>query len=93
MTNKCGHKISVLNLGSKSKKAYYGIFLKYFFKKEIKESKTSTSSFLVLKAKYYNSKTTFAFFFIKLSKGAKSILSLDFKLMDMTKFNALFNNQ
>lgn len=86
-------KWRVLNLGSKSKKAYYEIFKIYFIKKEIKESKTSTFSFLVLEDKYYNSKTTFAFSSIKFSKGAKLILSLNFQLMNMTKFNASFNNQ
>jgi hypothetical protein len=66
----------------------------FFLKKEIKKSKTPTTSlFLVLEAKHYNSKTTFAFSSIKLSKRAKSILSLNFKFTNMTKFDASFNNQ
>jgi hypothetical protein len=86
-------KGKVLNLGSKSKKAYCEIKKIYFLKKEIKKSKTPTSLFLVLEAKHYNSKTTFAFSSIKLSKRTKSILSLNFKLTNMTKFDASFNNQ
>jgi len=82
----------VLNLGSKSKKSSQ-FFFPCFLKKEIKEFKTPKCSFLVLEAKHYNSKTTFTFCSIKLSKGAKLILSLNFKLVDMAKFNASFNNE
>ncbi len=56
----------------------------YFLKKEIQKFKILTFLFLVLEAKHYNSKTTFAFSSIKLSMSAKLILSLNFKLMNMT---------
>jgi hypothetical protein len=64
-----------------------------FLRKKQKKSKTPTSLFLVLEVKPYNSKTTFAVSSIKLSKRAKSILFLNFKLMNITKFDASFNNQ
>jgi hypothetical protein len=100
MTNKCGHKMKGLKpkvlkddgLPCGSKKAYYEIFKTYFLKKEIKESKIPTSSFLVLEVKHYNSKIILHFLLLSYL-GAKLILSLNFKLMDMTKFNASFNNQ
>lgn len=48
----------------------------------------------MLEARYVNSKATLASFFIMLSKEVKvSISSLNFKLMDMKKFSASFNNQ
>jgi len=49
--------------------------------------------FFMLEAKHDNSKKTFASFSIKLSKVAKSISSLNFRLMDMVEFNASINNQ
>ncbi len=45
----------------------------------------------MLEAKHDNSKTTFAFSSIKLSKVAKLISILNFKLMDIAKFNASLN--
>jgi hypothetical protein len=93
MTNKCGHKMKGFKPKVQVKEIIlWDFFFPYFFKKEIKESKMPTSSFLVLEAKHYNSKTTFAFFPINLSKGAKLILSLNFKLVNMAEFNASFNN-
>jgi hypothetical protein len=68
-----------------------GLF-SYFFKKE-KDPKPQQLYFLMLEAKHDNSKTTFASCSIKLSKVAKSISSLNFKLIDMVEFNASFNNQ
>jgi hypothetical protein len=47
----------------------------------------------MLEAKHDNSKTTFAYFFIKLSKVAKSISSLNFRLVGMVEFNASIKNQ
>ncbi len=47
----------------------------------------------MLEAKHDNIKTTFASSFIKLSKVAKSISSLNFRFMDMAKLRALLNNQ
>ncbi len=47
----------------------------------------------MLKTKHENSKATFASSSSKLSKVAKSISFLNFKLMDKEEFNASFNNQ
>jgi len=69
-----------------------GFFFSDFFKKEKKESKTPTS-FLMLEAKHDNSKATFAFSSINLSKVVKLISILNFRLMDMAKFNASLNTQ
>jgi hypothetical protein len=56
--------------------------------KEIKESKTPTTSFLMLDAKHDNSKITFVYSSIKLSKVVEFISFLNFRLMDMVEFNA-----
>jgi hypothetical protein len=58
-----------------------------------KKNSTPTTSFLMLKTKHENSKATFASSSSKLSKVAKSISFLNFKLMDKEEFNASFNNQ
>jgi hypothetical protein len=47
----------------------------------------------MLETKHDNIKTTFASFSIKLSKVAESISSLNFRFMEMAKFNALLDNQ
>ncbi len=67
----------------------------HFFKgKKKKESKPTQTSFLMFKVKHVNSITTFASFFIRLSKKVTiSSSSLNFKIMEISKFNALVRNQ
>jgi hypothetical protein len=65
----------------------------YFFKKEKKNPKPQQLLSLMLETKHDNFKTTFASCSIKLSKVAKSISSLNFKLTNMVEFSASLNNQ
>jgi hypothetical protein len=60
------------------KKHIMGFFSLDFLKKEKKEFKTPTTSFLMLEAKHDNSKATFAFSSINLSKVVKLISILNF---------------
>jgi hypothetical protein len=66
----------------------------YFFHLERKGFflETLTTSYFMLQAKHVDSKTTIASSFIRLSKEVVvSISSLDFRFMDMAKFNLSFD--
>jgi hypothetical protein len=86
-------KWRVLNLGLKSNKAYYEIFINIFLKKKLKNLKPQHLHFYFWKPNTITQKQYMHFFWIKLSKSAKLFLFLNFKLTNMTKFDASFNNQ
>jgi hypothetical protein len=92
-TNKLGHKRKVLNLRSNIKENILWDFFLHISLRRKENNSTPTTSFLMLETKHENSKATFASSSSKLSKIAKSISFLNYRLMDKEEFNASFNNQ
>ncbi len=75
------------------RKHIMGFVFFIFFKEGNKRIQNPNNFFLMLEAKHDNSKTTFTSSSIKLLKVVESISSLNFRLINMAKFNASHKNQ